>query len=383
MILRRYPDSAMCHIRVRVCQVYPFTKSQGMKVEILNCDDDQVALPRIAFLKLYDRRYLDERTSDGRDPWTHEKEEQAKKVAQKLQPHFPDPEILLRSAELPSSTERQERKIVFEEVRGYDEEDYKETLELLSSVKPDAVEQWKIEMQYRYRTTSWFKTEFRAYHQLEPLQGTCVPKSYGVTLFDDTAPLAAGVDTDVLGILLEFIEGVTLEELDPESSLATNNPHIGQAAVNCFERIIPFGVLHGDARLANIMIKPDGRVCLIDFALGSFRGDGFHDLDWEDLAMRQQEAEPIKKLLDNKGLRDRTPPLPYLDHMNDYRNYNLEIRSAREFWRSKYYECISDDAIHCIFHEDERGNERLFCLPTWLPKYEELLKREIYLKKFQ
>src|SRR5271167_2706513 len=88
MILRRNPDSAMCHIRVRVCQIYHFTKSQGMKVEILNCDDNQVALPRIAFLKLYDRRYLDERASDGRNPWTHEKEEQAKKVAQKLQLHF-------------------------------------------------------------------------------------------------------------------------------------------------------------------------------------------------------------------------------------------------------------------------------------------------------
>ena len=153
----------------------------------------------LLFSNFYDRRYLDERESDRRNPWTHEKEEQVKKVTQKLRP--------------------------------------------------------------RYQTTLWFKTEFRAYRQLEPLQGTCVPRFYGVTLFDDRAPLAAGVDTDVLGILLEFIEGVTLEELDPESGLAINNPHIGQAAVNCFEKIIPFGVLHGDARLVNIVIKPDGRVC--------------------------------------------------------------------------------------------------------------------------
>ena len=192
-----------------------------------------------------------------------------------------------------------------------------------------------------------------------------------------------GVDTDVLGILLEFIERVTLEELDPESELAKSDPGIGEAAVSCFERIIPFGVLHGDPRLENIMARPDGRVCLIDFALARFRGDGFHDQDWEDLAMRQQETEPIKRLLDNRELRDRTPPLPYFGHMSNYRNYNSEIEGARESWRSKYYERISDDVIDCVFHGDERGDERLFWLPIWLPKYERFLERQVYLNKFR
>ena len=123
-------------------------------------------LPRIAFLKLYDRRYLDERELDGRNPWTHEKEEEAKKVVGKIQPRFPDPDVLLRGAELPS-VERQERTIVFERARGYDEDDYKETLESISSVEPDSMKQWKIEMRYRYRTTSWFQAECRAYRQLK------------------------------------------------------------------------------------------------------------------------------------------------------------------------------------------------------------------------
>jgi hypothetical protein len=383
MILRhRYSDLFLCHIRIRLCQTYPFTKSQGMKVEILNCDDDQVPLPRIAFLKLYDRRYIDDRALDERNPWTQEKEEQAKKVARKIQPLFPDPEVLLRGAEIPS-VESQERRIVFERPKGYDEEDYEEALESLSSAESDAIKQWKIEMWYRYRTTSWFQTECRAYRQLETLQGNYVPKFYGATLFDKTAPLPTGVDTDVLGILLEFIEEVTLEELDLESNLAKNNPHIGQAAVSCFERIIPFGVLHGDPRLPNIMLRADGQVCLIDFAQASFRGDGFHDQDWEDLALGQQETDLIKRLLDNKELRDRTPPLPYLGNMNDYRNYNSEIERARESWRSKYYDHISEDVIDVVSHADDEGQERLFLLPSWLPKYEKLLERVVSLRKFR
>src|SRR5271156_4997848 len=206
MILRHsYSGSAMCHMRVKVCHTYPFTKSQAMKVEILNCDDAPVQLPRFAFLKLYDRRYLDERKPDGPNPWTHDKEAMAKMVARKITPQYPSVENLLRQAEAPWPARKQERKLAFERVGGYEEDTYKKVLKSLSkSLKPEAIEQWKVELRYRGRTTSWFKTECRAYHQLKPLQDDCIPILYGATAFDKTADLPAGIHTDVLGILLEY-----------------------------------------------------------------------------------------------------------------------------------------------------------------------------------
>jgi len=68
----------------------------------------------------------------------------------------------------------------------------------------------------------------------------------------------------VPGMLLEFIEGVSVEELEPESPLAIANPHIGQATVDCFDRVFLLGVLHGDIHLGNIMVRPDGFVFLVD-----------------------------------------------------------------------------------------------------------------------
>jgi hypothetical protein len=60
-------------IRVKVLQVNPFTRSQTMKVAILDKPEDS-ELPSIAFLKLYDHRYLcypfeDYSSDDGFFPW--------------------------------------------------------------------------------------------------------------------------------------------------------------------------------------------------------------------------------------------------------------------------------------------------------------------------
>jgi tRNA A-37 threonylcarbamoyl transferase component Bud32 len=55
--------------------------------------------------------------------------------------------------------------------------------------------------------------------------------------------------------------------------LVLKYPHIGEYVVwRCFEKINDLGVLHGDIRMANIMLRnDDGRVVVIDFGLATFR----------------------------------------------------------------------------------------------------------------
>jgi hypothetical protein len=164
-----------------------------MKVEILNYNESQITLPRIAFLKLYGRRYLDECGANGKEPWDCKKESLIKEIDQKIRLHLPEPENIIRGASLPSLVHTGRRVIVYE-TSHFDGDDYAQELKSLDSADADAVRQWTIEMRYRYDTASWFRTECRAYNRLRPpLQGICVPIFYGATLFDETSELLSGV----------------------------------------------------------------------------------------------------------------------------------------------------------------------------------------------
>jgi serine/threonine protein kinase len=374
--------ASTCHARLKVLQTYPFTKSQCMKVALLNTSGDYPAdLPSIAFLKLYDRRYLNERMTDGEHPWNHQKETAAERISQKLDLHLLDRESIIRSVGL-SSHCGNDGEVVVSEAIDFDEDDYDEQLKSLDSADADAVKQWKIEMDYHYKTTSWFKTECRAYQQLRSLQGISVPTFYGTTLFDETSQLAPGVDTKVLGILLQFIDGVTLEELHSLSTLITRNPHIGQIAVDCLVRTTSFGVLHGDIRLANIMVCNNGRVYLLDFGFASFRGQGVSDQDWERRVVQLGGVLKMKIYLDEKELRDQTPPEPYSTHVGDYFPYNHFIQMKREAWKLKYYEHGTYENC-CLSRLDKDGIQRRVWLPLWVPKYEALTNRKIELDRLR
>ena len=72
------------HAKVKVLETFTFTGSQGMEVSLDWLIDDE-SLPSVAFLKLHDRRYLDERMEmDAKEPCSPEKEAASEKYAQTL-----------------------------------------------------------------------------------------------------------------------------------------------------------------------------------------------------------------------------------------------------------------------------------------------------------
>jgi len=373
LILTDPVDNSTCHVRVKVVQAYPFTKSQALKVDILGVTHGYKSLPQTAFLKLYDRRYLDDRAADGDNPWDQGKEAKADEIHRRIQSRLPDAEFLAQNIGAPEREQEMLESIYF------DEDDYKDEVESFGA-DPDAVNQWIIEMRYRSKTLGWFYTECQAYRRMQSLQGISIPRFYGTTLFDATCEMAAGTDPEVLGILLEFIDGMTLEDvLDTDSCLA-RHPYVGQAAVDCFDTITRCGVLHGDVRLANIMVSDSGRIYLIDFAFATFRPPHVTDTVWDQQVSEQQESMEAKDLLYNKGLRDRTPPEPYSDRNGNYWRYNDFVEEEKEEWRVKYYEPSDfDEAL--IRHKDPSGKKCVSWLPKWLPKYKVLVERKIYLNQ--
>jgi hypothetical protein len=391
-------NESRCQVRVRVLQTFAFTKSQGMKVEILNASDGyKKPLPSHAFLKLYDRRYLDDRETD---PWDHEKEARVMEVHRKFLEKGDELEthVVVKAAGSPlplAGGQGQVDEFVIPTSDGcvvegdpnffhfFDKDDYASELE--SHMGSKRISEWTREMSYRYSSLSSFHTECRAYRQMSKFQGVCVPKFYGTVMFDDTSELLLGIDPDVPGILLEFIDGVSLEDIDIQSPLSTDNPHLAEAALVCFQLIKKrCGVIHDDLRLPNILVKKDGKVFVIDFAFVSFRGRDVTEEQWYAYCFDRHDDEKLcKMLLDSRGLRDRTPDLPYSNSRGDFRDYNRLTRATRESWRRRYYVDLMDPEYEDepVVTEDRivDGKLRYLQLPEFIPKWKALTERKRHL----
>jgi hypothetical protein len=72
------------NLRLKVLQTYTFTKSQAMKISIVS-KPTGLDLPTFSLLKLFDRRYLEERM-DGNDErsWDYGKELLSMRVEEKV-----------------------------------------------------------------------------------------------------------------------------------------------------------------------------------------------------------------------------------------------------------------------------------------------------------
>ena|SRR5277367_6237944 len=349
-------DSSKFRILVRVIHLFALTNGQTMKVAII-AQPDGCSLPSTAFLKLYDRRFLRDRMED--QPWTHTGEVEAEKVWGRLREHV----------ELAST----DGGVLSDEFadNSSDEDDYEEELKILEQWDKGAVNNWEIEKRHSRDTKLWFRNECRAYQKLRPLQGLCIPRFYGTTEMDKTWKNPLYIHLDVYGILLEYIEGSTLEELNSESLLVNKHPHIGQATVDCFERITRFGVLHGDVNYGNVMVRHDGRVFLVDFAWALFRSDGESDEEWKEYVACECETSYIKILLDIKSLRDRTPPAPYTSSIHEYAMFNKLVENARERWRERYYE----PTVYDSFYDEKSETECFVYTPSWRLRTEAVAER--------
>jgi serine/threonine protein kinase len=144
----------------------------------------------------------------------------------------------------------------------------------------------------------------------------------------------------VPGVLVEFIDGVSLNEVEHNSPLVLQYPHIGQAAVTCFERVLQLRVVHGEGRPGNIIVRHDGRVFLFDFGLAWCHLPNLLEQAGDPECCDGAEVSWVKELLDKAGLRDKTPKEP---PPNDYLWFNDFVRKWWESWRKKYYANVWDE----------------------------------------
>lgn len=367
----QYRDNAVFHLRVKIRHVYTFTNSQVMKVSVINGSGDY-DIRHTAILKLYDPRFLEERMIEGAaDRWTLESQLETDTITDELyQMHetagFSTPTGVDSESDLEYTDE---------------EDKCEQHLEKLQKSHSTLVNRWKAENHYRRRVKWTFENECEAYEQLHPLQGICIPAFFGTTEFDESWKTSLNIRYDIKGILIQYIDGLSLEEIKPNSPTALANCHLGQAILLNFEKLSNLGVLHGDVRLPNIIVQNDGRIFFIDFGLAFVRWDEESDEDWAKRVLEEGETTDLKLLLDKLGLRDRTPPSPFAIGPNGYFYYNKSIESSRPCWRDRYYEPTpesldADKDDYEVRENESRTSYMYYCLAKWRPKADAILQRK-------
>ena len=232
-----------------------------------------------AVLKLYDRRYSpDLRKIHGQPPWTPVREEQYFKL------------VTSGSADVFISQLRYEEN----DLTDFSGEDVAES------------ETW-----VHARCLRLHENEVKIYQALEDLQGICVPRlDQKVVVKPPDFPSAVAKHFEVPGILIEFIDGITLEGWAvrvPQSQWQS----LCDGAVQVIHKISEHEILNEDVKPRNMIIRKRSgepsnssrrsedqsdisneqslKVFAIDFGNCRFRRAGETDDQWREAKFWQEE----------------------------------------------------------------------------------------------
>ena len=256
----------------------PWTLSCGMVVEVLQDPQNRVTQP-IVFLKLYDRRFAAQLRKDNKfDDWSGTVEQSYADFAW--------------NGGAESFLQR------LHDDKGFGDEDD----------KWDAVEN---ETFLAWECTQMFEAEVAAYQRLLEHQGRLIPRLVSVGTLEisttatepDNGKFPAWFATP--GILIEYIEGFSLAELDsyvPEHEWET----IVRQAIRIVHVLGDNNILNRDVCPGNFLITPPSdqsqgyKVVMIDFALCRFRADGESDEEWGRSKWIQDEEGAVGYVMRNR-----------------------------------------------------------------------------------
>ncbi|PBK70768.1 hypothetical protein ARMSODRAFT_955535 [Armillaria solidipes] len=144
-------------------------------------------------------------------------------------------------------------------------------------------EGWEKEIEVWGEKTRAWRTEVRAYHLLQSLQGTVIPRFFGTVKLPLRAPPTMHAVTDfVPGMLLEYLDAPSLEDVEVGVDVTTTQAEcISQNVLAAYRRIADLDcVEHWDIRLGNILLRPDHTPSIIDFGHSVLREEARHTGMW-------------------------------------------------------------------------------------------------------
>ena len=244
LILLRLIDGTSLSLQI-IKPFLPFTKSQ---VFLVRLEPARGNLPSELILKVFDPRYLDDRVSPPESNlpsrlWTLEAETNAAHYRQEI-------------------------------AEGKRPDDF--TVDLLYDDEEAEPYLWE-EHFYRLLKESR-ESEADAFSRLTSLQGTVVPKSYGL---GNIVPPENTRGIQPLAVLMEYIPGTPLA--DAEVGKMNLPPSIFRPLLDAVKKFKDLSVYHSDINDHNVLISPSEaptRAILIDFGCAGVREDGESEEEW-------------------------------------------------------------------------------------------------------
>ncbi|KIK04405.1 hypothetical protein K443DRAFT_675998 [Laccaria amethystina LaAM-08-1] len=267
-ITLRLTDGASLSLQVNK-PFLPFTKAQ---VYLVSPSEPIHNLPSQIILKIFDPQTVDDR--------------------------FPPPKSTLPAHPWTLDAESAAAQYREDVAQGKRPDDF--TVDLLYEEEEAEPYLWE-ERFYRLLKES-YESEVDALGRLESFQGTVVPKVF-VTGSVIPPPNTRAIQP--LGILIEYIPGIPLSDLEPGSGV--NIPfEVMRPLLDAVKKFKDIGVFHSDINSHNVLVSPvleaPERVVLIDFGCAGVREEGCGDEDWEMNCEFFGDERSLRKVLEKTGI---------------------------------------------------------------------------------
>jgi hypothetical protein len=274
---------------VTVCQAFdPFTLSCALLVQL---DWPSLKLKGQYVLKLFDRRFAAQlRREHKACSWTPEVEDNYRNFVH-------------------SGGLRELVAFIAE----------KETDDYWSARKQKDWNQAQLEAYLQYCSRKFYKTETAVYYRLHELQGQDIPRFIARVVIRRTSSDPVDEYLDCPGILLEYIQGFPLTDIEEFAPKAAWQP-ICDEAIRIINRISNLNVRNEDVKTRSFMVQPNPdpdtaqfKLCMMDFGSCVLRKPDQDDHDWREWKAMQDEEGAIGLVMERKlrGGFKYTPSLEY------------------------------------------------------------------------
>lgn len=189
-------------------------------------------------------------------------------------------------------------------------------------------------------------TELSAYRLLHRLQGSCIPRLYGVVHLSITSyPTPLHPITDIVqGLALEYVPGTNMEDLTPGINVSRQKAEAVSSRVMDAFRIIQAEncVIHNDLHIGNVILrKEDMSPVIIDFGRAIIRKHGWSDEEWIGVVEGGPDTRNMRRALaDPKTGVWKRNITPFERSDSRYENPMVFI---------KYVESLPEDYRHATF----------------------------------
>jgi hypothetical protein len=300
-ILSQNSDLPSPTISVRVRELKTWTLSCTMVVDIDGSPE------RTAFLKLYDRRFSQElRQSEYVDAW--------------------EPAI---------------EEAFIQYVQSGAVQQFLHSLHHVENFQEDTEDDWEIEQEEALvadKSLECFTTEAAAYNAMHEHQGKSIPRLLAAVDLNLTPP---GVDDNdlfhVKGLLLEYIDGFTMEEIVDHAPRSAWQDIVDQA-VAATHLLGDHNILDRDRRPMNYMVSPkkEGgfRVAMVDFGVARFRREDESDREWGKAKLTKDEEGAVGLVMKKKL---------------SYHDFELRFERSERYWE---WASGSDESTPLVYRKD-------------------------------